>query len=59
MVLYKLEELELKAFANFEFRTREDFAVFRENGFGDVQAGGLGHCEHEHGALESVRFQGC
>src|SRR5437899_5179935 len=57
MVLYELKELLPKASADFEFRAREDFPVFRENGFGDVQPGGSGHRKHEHGALESVRFQ--
>jgi hypothetical protein len=57
MVLYELEELLPKASSDFEFRAREDFPVFRENGAADVQPGGSGHRKHEHGALESVRFQ--
>ena len=57
MVLYELEQLLPKASSDFEFRAREDFPVFRDNGFADVQPGGSGHRKHEHGALESVRFQ--
>jgi len=57
MVLYELEQLLPKASSDFEFRAREDFPVFRENGVADVQLGGSGHRKHEHSALESVRFQ--
>src|SRR5258705_8556300 len=58
MVFDELEELLLKAFADLEFRAREDFPVFLENGFGYVKPGRFGHGKNENGALESVRFQG-
>jgi hypothetical protein len=56
-VLYELKKLLPKASADFEFGTREDFPVFRENGWGDIQPGGFRHRKHEHSALESVRLQ--
>jgi len=43
MVLDELEEVLPKASTDIEFRTRQDFPVFRENGFGVIQPGGLGH----------------
>src|SRR5258708_8286403 len=57
MVSYELEQLLPKASADLEFRARENLPVFRENGFADVQPGRSGQRKHEHGALESVRFQ--
>src|SRR5713226_1806692 len=57
-VLYELEELLPESPADFKFRACEHLAVFRENGFGDVQPGRFRDCKHEDGALESVRFQG-
>jgi hypothetical protein len=33
---YELEQLLPKACADFEFRARENFLVFREDGFADV-----------------------
>jgi len=56
-VLDELEELLPKASADFEFGAREDFPIFRENGWGDIQPGGFRHRKHEHSALESVRLQ--
>jgi hypothetical protein len=53
----QLEELLPKSFADFEFWPRENFAVLRKNGVCDIQPGWPGHCQHEHGALQSVRFQ--
>jgi hypothetical protein len=56
-VRQQLEELLPKSFADFEFWPRENFAVLRKNGVSDIQPGWSGHCQHEHGALQSVRFQ--
>jgi len=59
MILYELEELLPEAPADLEFRARKHLTVFRENGFADIQPGWFGERKEEHGALESVRFQGC
>ena len=57
MVPYELEELLAEPLANFKFRAGEHFAVFRENGFGDVQPGRFGNREHEDRSLKSIRFK--
>ena len=57
MILYELKKLLAKASADFKFTACHDFPVFRENGWGDVEAGGFRHRKHEHSALEAVRFQ--
>jgi hypothetical protein len=56
-VLYELEELLPGSPADFKFRAREHLAVFRENGFGDIQPGRFRDRKHEDGTLESARFQ--
>jgi hypothetical protein len=57
LILYKLDELRAKTTPDLEFRTRQDIAIFREDGFGDVKPGWPGERKEEHGALESLRFQ--
>src|SRR5258708_5831385 len=58
MVLDQIEELLPEALADFEFRPRKHFLVFREDGGGNVQPGGLGDRKKEDSTLEPVRFQG-
>jgi hypothetical protein len=56
-VRQQLNELLPKSFPDFEFWPRENFAVLRKNGMSDIQPGWSGHCQQEHGALQSVRFR--
>jgi hypothetical protein len=57
LILYKLDEFRAKTTPDLEFRTRQDIAIFREDGFGDVKPGWPGERKEEHGAPESLRFQ--
>lgn len=56
-VLNELEELLLKAFRDFEFRSCQDFAVFGKDGIADVKPGRFGDRKNEDRALESILFQ--
>lgn len=52
-----LKELLPQAFANLEFRTRQDDSIFRENGRRYIQPCGTRHRQQKHGALQSVRLE--
>ena len=54
----ELKKLLAQALADFQFRPREYFPVFRKNGVGNVQSGWFRDRKQEDGALESVRFEG-
>ena len=47
-----------QAFANLEFRTREDSFVFRENQSGYVQPRRPRQHQQENSALQTIRLQG-
>lgn len=54
----ELKEAMPQAFANLEFRTREDSFVFRENQSGYVQPRRPRQRQQENSALQTIRLQG-
>jgi hypothetical protein len=57
-VFEELEQLQLKAAADAEFRTRQHGAVFREDGRREVEARGLSDGEEQDGTLQTVGLEG-
>jgi hypothetical protein len=52
------QELRALSLANLQLGAGEHFAVLVENRLGDVPASRLCEREHDHRALQAVRFQG-
>src|SRR5260370_37743315 len=55
VVLDELQQLLSEALANPQFRAGKHFAVFLQDGPGDIQAGRAGTCTHKGNALPARR----